>query len=312
MWKQGIIGRRCFRSVKVKNKIMFYLLHGQDTYRSREKLNELLNHFKTKVSGLGFFRIEGENFNEAEFDELLKGRTLFEKKYVVVCEGVLENKQMADFVLGNTDKLAKTENMFLFLEEDVNEKVLEEFKKQAYKVQEFKPLNGVKLKAWFAAKKIPANIASDIIKKCGSDLWRASKEIEKYQLGSESSKLVESAPYNPFAICDAFGEKNKAKAWTIYQQALRQGVPAEEVFFKILWQIKNLLMVKKLMNAKVADVGKESGLKPFVASKAIKAAKNFTEEELATYSYDMLKIYHEERRGESELPIEFEKFILFC
>ena len=93
---------------------MFYILYGQDTYRSREKLNELVSHFKTKVSGLGFFRIERDNFNEAEFDELLKGKTLFEKKYVVVCEGILENKQTADFVLGNLDKLAKTENMFLF------------------------------------------------------------------------------------------------------------------------------------------------------------------------------------------------------
>ena len=34
-----------FPSVKVKNKIMFYLLYGQDTYRSREKLNELLESF---------------------------------------------------------------------------------------------------------------------------------------------------------------------------------------------------------------------------------------------------------------------------
>ena len=289
---------------------MFYLLYGQDTYRSREKLNELLNHFKTKVSGLGFFRIEGENFREAEFDELLKGKTLFEKKYVAVCEGVLENKQTADFVLSNLDKLAKTENMFLFLEEEIDEKVLEEFKKQAYKVQEFKPLDGVKLKAWFAAKKIPVNIASEIIKNCGSDLWRASKEIEKYNLGGETSKIDEPPAYNPFAICDAFAEKNKAKTWTIYQQALRQGIPAEEVFFKIIWQIKNLLMVKKLMNAGIDNVIKETGLHAFVAGKAMKAAKNFTEDELVNYSYEMLKIYHEERRGESELPIELEKLLI--
>jgi len=289
---------------------MFYLLHGQDTYRSKEKLNELVSHFKTKVSGLGFFRIEGESFNEAEFQELLKGKTLFEKKYVVVCERVLENKQTADFVLGNLDKLAKTDNMFLFWEEDIDEKTLEEFKKSAYKIQEFKPLDGVKLKAWFAAKKIPLNIASEIIKKCGSDLWRASKEIEKYQLGGLTAKLKETPVYNPFAICDAFAEKNKAKMWIIYQQALRQGIPAEEVFFKILWQIKNLLLVKKLATAGVADIAKESGLKPFVFGKAMRAAKSFSEDELVNYSYEMLKIYHKERRGESELPIEFEKLLI--
>ncbi len=289
---------------------MFYLLYGQDTYRSREKLKELVSHFKTKVSDWGFFRIEGENLNEEKFKELLKGKTLFEKKYVVVCEGVLENKQTADFISGNLDKLAKTDNMFLFLEEEIDEKTLKEFKKQAYKVQEFKPFDGIKLKAWFAAKKIPANIAVEIIKKCGSDLWRASKEIEKYQLGGLIAKLSETSVYNPFAICDAFAEKKKAKAWIIYQQALRQGIPDEDVFFKILWQVKNLLMVKKLMDAGVANVAKEAGLHAFVASKAIRAVKNFSEYELVNYSYEMLKIYHEERRGISELPVELEKMLI--
>ena len=289
---------------------MFYLLHGQDTYRSREKLNELVSHFKTKVSDLGFFRIEGENFNEAEFKELLRGKTLFEKKYVVVCERVLENKEALNFVLDNLDGLAKTDNMFLFLEGEIDEKILEEFKKQAYKVQEYKLLDNIKLKAWFAAKKIPANIASEIIKKCGSDLWRASKEIEKYALGGLTAKQEAGVEYNPFAVCDAFAEKNKAKAWIIYQQALKRGIPAEEVFFKILWQVKNILLVKKLAGAGVADIAKESGLKPFVAGKAIKTAKNFSEDELINYSYEMLKIYHEERRGESELAIEFEKLLI--
>ena len=292
------------------NNVMFYFLHGQDTYRSREKLNELVSYFKTKVSDLGFFRIEGENFNEADFKELLRGKTLFEKKYVVVCEGVLENKEALSFISGNLDNMAKTENMFLFLEEEVDEKVLGEFKKLAYKVQEFKPFDNAMLKAWFASKKIPTIIASEIIKKCGSDLWHASKEIEKYELGGESVKQDGVSEYNPFAICDAFAEKNKAKTWIIYQQALRQGIPAEEVFFKILWQIKNLLLVKKLATAGVADITKESGLKPFVVGKAIKAAQKFSEEELENYSYEMLKIYHEKRRGELDLEIEFEKMLI--
>ncbi len=289
---------------------MFYLLHGKDTYRSREKLNELIKHFKTKVSDWGFFRIDGENFNEAEFKELMKGKTLFEKKYVVVCDGVLKNKEAEIFMLSSLNNLAKTENMFLFLEEDVKEVVLGEFEKLAYKVQECKPLDGVKLRDWFAVKKIPANIAGDIIKKCGSDLWSASKEIEKYQLGGEVAKQYGAPEYNPFAICDAFAEKNKAKMWIIYQQALRQGIPAEEVFFKTLWQIKNLLLVKKLINAGVDNAIKETGLHAFVASKAIKSAQKFSEEELENYSYEMLKIYHEERRGLLELPIEFEKLLI--
>ena len=289
---------------------MFYLLYGQDTYRSREKLNELLKYFKTKISDLGVYKINGDSFNEAEFEEIIRAKNLFEKKYLIICERVTENKLASVFVEDSLEKCAKSENIFLFLEEEVEEKRLEKFKKYAAKIQEFKLLTGVKLKEWFNEKKIPANIASDIVKKCGSDLWGASKEIEKYSLGSLTAKQEEDTPYNPFAICDAFAGKNKTKTWTIYQQALRQGIPAEEVFFKILWQVKNLLMVKKLMNAGIANIAKETGLHAFVASKATKAAKNFSEEELINYSYKMLKIYHEERRGAGELEIEFEKLLI--
>ena len=87
-------------------------------------------------------------------------------------------------------------------------------------------------------------------------------------------------------------------------------------------------MVKKLMSAGVANVApqehfhfsnrfaqeklvaKETGLHAFVASKAIKSAQKFSEDELINYSYEMLKIYHEERRGISELEIEFEKLLI--
>lgn len=289
---------------------MFYLLHGKDTYRSRDKLNELVSHFKTKVSGLGFFRIDRENFQEKEFEELLRTKTLFEKKYVVVCEGILEDKQTTGFVLDNLDKLAKTENMFLFWEEEIADNALEEFKKQAYKIQEFKPLDSVKLKDWFAIKGVPLSIALEIIKKCGADLWRASKEIEKYHLGGEIIKQNEIREYNPFIICDAFAEKNKVKVWIIYQQALGQGIPAEEIFFKILWQIKNLLLVKRLTSAGIDNVAKETRLHSFVANKAVKASQKFSEEELENYSYQMLKIYHHERRGDLELSIGFEKFLV--
>ena len=40
----------------------------------------MVSHFKIKVSDLGFFELRGENFNEAEFEELVKRKNSFEKK----------------------------------------------------------------------------------------------------------------------------------------------------------------------------------------------------------------------------------------
>lgn len=289
---------------------MFYLLHGQDTYRSREKLNELVKFFRVKMSDLGVFNIDNDNFTEAEFEELIRAKNLFNKKYVVVCDRLFDNKHIVEFVAGKLERCAASENIFIFWEEILDEKILKSVKKNAAKMQEFNNLTGVKLRAWFNNKKIPPQAAEKIISQCVSDLWCAAKEIEKYQLGGEVGAGLARGEYNPFAICDAFAAKDKAGAWALLQVALLYGVPAEDVFYKILWQIKNLLLIKKLVIAKVENLEKETGLHPFVIKKALRAAENFNEGELINYSGEMVRIYHEERRGLCELPIELEKFIL--
>ena len=289
---------------------MFYLIHGKDTYRSREKLNELVKFFRAKASDLGVFNIDGESFTEAEFEELIRAKNLFNKKYVVICEKVLDSNSSSAFVLKNIEKCAGSENIFIFWEEDMDKKILEPVKKNAAKAQEFNNLTGIKLRAWFNNKKISSQAAEKIIRQCGSDLWCAAKEIEKYQLGGEFGLGLSAGKYNPFAICDAFAAKDKAKAWVLLQEAILSGVPAEDVFYKILWQIKNLLLVKKLADAKTKNLGKETGLHPFVIKKALRAVKNFSEEELIGYSREMVRIYHEERRGICELPIELEKMLI--
>ena len=289
---------------------MFYLLHGKDTYRSREKLNELVDFFRAKVSGLGVFNVDNEDFKEAEFEELSRAKNLFNKKHIVVCEGILENKSTSDFAVGKIKQCADSENIFVFWEENPDEKILELAKKNAAKAQEFNNLTGIKLRAWFNNKKISSQAAEKIIRQCGSDLWCAAKEIEKHQLGGEISANLETSKYNPFAICDAFAAKNKARAWTLLQEAILSGVPVEDVFFKILWQIKNLLLVKKLKKDGKSNIAEETGLHPFVIKKALMAGNNFSEEELVNYSGEMVRIYHEERRGICELPIELEKMLV--
>ncbi len=292
---------------------MLYLLYGKDSFRSREKLNELLVFFRTKISNLGVFKIEEENFNPVELEEILRSQMLFEKKYVVVCDKIMENQAAQNFIEKNIANFSLSPNVFIFLEEELDDKILELFRQNSQKIQEFKLFTGIKLKKWVQEKapKIPLNVQEEIIKNCGSDLWCVNKEIEKYELGgSFLPKGLTSGKYNPFAICDAVAAKDKSRAWILSQQALLAGVPAEEIFYKIVWQIKNLLLLKKLNDAKVGNLEKETKLHPYVIKKTLAATWNFSEEELKNYSFELVKIYHDVRRGLEEFPTGLEKFLL--
>lgn len=291
---------------------MLYLLHGKDSFRSRGKLRELLDFFRAKSDNLAVFSIGADSFSKSDFEEKMKSQSLFEKKYIVVCDKIFENTEAADFIAENIARISASQNIFIFLEEEMDGKQVSLFKANAEKIQKFDLLSGAKLKKWMTdnyANILPKTI-DDIIKNCGSDLWCVSKEAEKSILGEVLSKKIKKEEYNPFAICDAIAARNRNKAWLVFQESVFSGIPTEEVFWKIAWQIKNLLMVKKLITANVENLGKESGLHPFVVRKILSAEHNFTEKELEQFSFELVKIYHDARRGIAEIPIVLEKFLL--
>jgi len=295
---------------------MLYLFYGKDTHRSRQKLNEVLSVFRSKRSDLALFNFDEQSFTENAFKEVLKSQTLFDEKHAVVCENTLENKNIANFILGQIDAVASSQNIFIFLETEVEGKLLESIKEKAKQVQSFDLLTGVSLKKWVSSELIKNNIKDAdifselVIKKCGSNLWCASKEIEKISLGGSIESQKNLSGYSPFAIADAVGEKNKRKAWLALQQARMSGVPDEEVFWKMAWQIKTLLMVKKSSDMSIKELEKETGLHPFVVKKALANLKNFAPGELEEMSYKAIEFYHKARINLVDFEVGLERLLI--
>lgn len=110
--------------------------------------------------------------------------------------------------------------------------------------------------------------------------------------------------FNIFALTDALGARQKKEAWILYQKALGAGLSAEEIFFKIVWQVKSMLIASKTKN-----VG-ETDMKPFPYSKAKSFLKHFRPGELEKLSENLVIGYHQARRGEGEIETLVEKIIL--
>ncbi len=302
---------------------MLYLLHGKDTFRAGRKLNELLSFFRSKARELEVLNIDEENFDSAEMGKAVRSRTLFAKRYIVVCRHLMKRKDSRDFVLCNLKRFSLSENIFLFCEEDIEDKELGLFKKEAGKIQRFDPLKGIELRKWISgeAKKRNFDISEEetrsVIFQCGSDLARISQEIEKLSLCSLGRKMDGGqikgplkGDFNVFQVCDAFAEKNKKRAWMLFRQALLRGVTPEEIFWKLWWQTKTLLLVKGLLKSSAKNVPKESGLHPFAVKKALSALRNFTEEELRSLSLFFVGLYHAARLGEVDFEIGVEKILI--
>jgi len=141
-----------------------------------------------------------------------------------------------------------------------------------------------------------------------STLSRFKKWAEKIQKFSPKEGLTKSNKvrdgFNIYALTDSFAERRKKDTWVLYQKALRSGVTPDEVLNVILWQVKNLLIVKNEPN--LSDLK----LNPFVLRKSLGFCQKFEFEELAKISESLLDISHRVRRGEGDVEILLEEFIL--
>jgi DNA polymerase III delta subunit len=116
---------------------MFYFLYGKNSKESRKKLNSLVGILHGKRPGSEIFRINDENWSDAQFDELLLAQGLFDQKYIIVLDSLFGKKEVKEFILDRTKEMKESDNVFLILESDADKKTVDKISKHAEKVQEF-------------------------------------------------------------------------------------------------------------------------------------------------------------------------------
>lgn len=127
-----------------------------------------------------------------------------------------------------------------------------------------------------------------------------AERVQEYNKGEAKEKTA----LNIFALADALGERDKKKLWILYQEALASGVTAEEIFWRLVGQVKNMLIVGAASNQS------EMKMHPFVLRKTTTAAKRFSLEELQDLSRSFLALYSDARYGKREFEVAIERMIL--
>lgn len=299
---------------------MLCLFFGEDTYRSRERLRKFLNDNSGDNESFSPLRFSPDGFDESRFVELLRAQNLFAGKYTIICENLLEVASCCDFILDNLKFCASSENLFVFREETLESGVLAVFKKHAQKIEEFKSLSCARLRQWLDKElekrkiSIPFAQKEGLLRQAGTNTWLLIQEIEKYHLSAEagfpSCGSPEKEEVNLFHIADAVASRDKARAWLLFQKSLISGLDAEEVFWKIAWQIKNSLLLKGFIGFPENKIAEITHLHPYVVKKNLSASRFFTEEELSRYSLDLVNLYHDARRGMCDFETGVEKFLI--
>ena len=284
---------------------MIIFLFGADTYRSQQKLQEITEHYKKiHKSGLNLKYFDLRENDIADFKNVIQQNSMFDEKKLIVLKECFANENFKENFLKDAKKFVDLQDIILFYEagEPRKNNALFKFLEKNARCQEFKPLEGQRLRNW--VQKEFANYQTDInlialeklVNFIGDDLWQFSNEIKKLVSFKNKGKIEEQdiklltrprIETHIFKTIDAIASKNnlrtgRKQALELVHKHLQSGAHPLYLLTMIAFQFRNLLIVKDLIekNQPYYSILKRSKLHPFVVRKSCSQAAQFSFQQL--------------------------------
>ncbi len=249
---------------------MLYVFHGSDTHSAITKSSALVNSLRAKKPDASYVRVEAGTWTSSIIEEHLGGQGLFSNKYIILLDRIMENLEAKEKLPEFASAMNESANIFVVVEGKLNAELKKAFEKSAEKMVECE------------------------------EIQKQERDLSKSLSGRNRKE-----EFNIFALADAVGQKDSFKAWSVYRQAIDNGVEAESIAGTLFWQIKSMIL------AKMTSTATEAGLNPFVFGKAKRYSNNYSPDELGQWAKNIIGLYHDGHRGKVDLELSLEKFLLF-
>jgi len=287
---------------------MFIFLYGEDTYRLRQKLKEIVDYYqKIHRTGLNLKFYDALASTFQDFKDAFQQSPMFQEKKLIVLENIFLNQKFKEELLKEKDNFEKPQNVVVVVCQEgkvkENDKLLS-FLKQNGKSQKFDLLDKYKLKNWLRKEFVKEGIKAEegvfekLIEFVGNDLWRMSNEIKKLANYKKSISekiekkdielLVKSRTETDiFRTIEALAKKEKKKALGLIEKHLEKGDSPLYLLSMINYQFRNLLLLKSRYQegesigfSRISTLAKQLDMPFFVVKKSISLMGNFSFEEL--------------------------------
>ena len=306
---------------------MIILLYGTDTYRAKQKMAEIIQeHQKTRESGLDlkFFDLQKDSFEK--FRDELKQSSLFRERKLLVLKNAFANAEFKEKFRKNNEEAEKKDNVVLFFEEGEIEKEdpFFQFLKSKGKIQEFSNLKETELIKWLKKEfeKERTEISSEALDRLigfvGNNLWQMAQEVKKLvnykkTIKKEDVDLLVKPKFEPdiFKAIDAVSQKNKKTALFLLRKHLEAGDSPIYLFSMIIFQFRNILSIRELMekNLTFQKISSQIKLHPFVLKKSYWQAQKFTLSELRKIYRKILQADFNMKTGRINPEMALELFV---
>lgn len=278
---------------------MILFLYGEDTFRSRHKLHEVVTRFKTSdPSGMNLVTLDMSEKNLADFTGAVTAAPFLGSRRLVIAANAVSSARaevqadLAEFL--TSGRLPATTTVMFHDSGKVDKR------KKLYKLlvktsqsQEFKLLSAFQVESWLRAEvdrcggRIEPAAVTKLAAYVGNDLWKLHNEIDKLIL-YRRGEIIRAADVeaivrakldeNVFHLIDAIGERNLQKSLRLLHEQFEQGENEIRLLGMIVYQFRNLAQVVPLAekNLSAAEIKKQTGLHPYVVGKTMRQTRHFS------------------------------------
>ncbi|MFA5854425.1 MAG: DNA polymerase III subunit delta [Patescibacteria group bacterium] len=286
---------------------MILFLYGEDSYRSKKKLEEIRAKFLRDIdpSGLNVTELDGEKAEVSDIQAALASAPFLAKKRLVVVKGAIASagKKDGEALAELLDRIP--EETILVMHERVGVVDLEDTPsyrklKDGKFYPEFKPLAAKELQAWIIAEakargaEFSPEGLSAYIPLAGTDAWKISGELDVLSALARSaeSKILPAlvreiahleAEESVFDFLDAIGTRRPDLAIQKMENLLHQGETEVSLLSRLQAHIRGLLVAADLSvlgEATKDRLARELGVHPFAAAKLLSQSRYYKPHEL--------------------------------
>jgi DNA polymerase-3 subunit delta len=313
---------------------MIYFIYGEDSYRSKQKLKEIIDGYKkVHKSGLNLIYIDAKEKDFKDFYNNFKISSMFAEKKLIILKNIFCDTKLQEDFLEEIKKINDFKDIVVIYEDGAVDQRIKLFKAlsgsarsreaRQIKCQEFSFLQPAMLKKWILQEfeknpstssgqvRIEPDAVELLLSFVGNNLWQMANEINKlsnYKKGSVIKKedvelLVRPNIENDiFKTIDALASKNKKQALSLLHKHLDNGDNSLYLLSMIAYQFRNLLMVKEMIDEKkqYGAIAKTCGLHPFVVQKSYYLCNQFSLPELKKIYQRIFQVDSDIKTGKIE------------
>lgn len=329
---------------------MVIFLYGPDTYRSRQKLNEIIVRYKDiHKSGLSFSDFGAQDNDFDDFRRAADTVSMFGEKKLIVLRNFVTLRGISrrkDLPKGGRETSSKEfierfllwekidaindsrDVVCVFVDEAVDKKnSLFVWLDKNSQCQEFNILTGAHLYKWAKRSVAEKGISMEdaalyrFIAHTGGDLWSFESGLKKLKsyAGSKITQedlnifLQPTLQSHIFSFTDAIAEGDRPKAFKFLRGHLEAGDSGNYIFSMTHHQFRNIALAQDFFEKgeyNISKIAQQARIHPFVAKKSLYFAKRLGKDNIKKIYRKLIDLDRDIKTGKLNASEALETLIL--